>query len=51
MVVVVVWLDVLLVLLDVAALAIAAPPPARAPVTANVVSSGRSRWVIDVTFR
>jgi hypothetical protein len=48
-VVVVVWLDVLL--LDVAALAIAAPPPARAPVTANVVSSGRSRWVIDVTFR
>jgi hypothetical protein len=27
---------------DVAALAIAAPPPARAPVTASVISSGRT---------
>jgi hypothetical protein len=33
--------DEVLLLPDVAALAIAAPPPARAPVTANVVSNGR----------
>jgi hypothetical protein len=32
---------VVVLLPDVAALAIAAPPPARAPVTARVVSNGR----------
>ncbi len=43
-VVVVVGVVVGVLLLDVAALAIAAPPPARAPVTASVVSSGLSLW-------
>ncbi|HEY2436366.1 MAG TPA: hypothetical protein VGH93_04235 [Solirubrobacteraceae bacterium] len=41
------WVVVVLegVELDVAALAIAAPPPATAPVTANVVNRGASRIV------